>query len=57
MNANYSADHPDMGGVYEPKLMEKFIGLGMRLILSGGDMSFLMAGARSRADFLQGLKI
>ena len=49
--------HPGMGGVYEPKLMEKFIGLGMRFILSGGDMSFLMAGARSRAEFLHGLKI
>src|SRR5688572_8974837 len=42
--------HPGMGGVYEPKLLEKYIGYGMRLILSGGDMSFLMAGARERAN-------
>lgn len=49
--------HPGMGGVYEPKLMEKYIGMGMRFILSGGDMSFLMAGARGRADFLHGLKL
>lgn len=49
--------YPGMGGVYEPKLMEKYIGLGMRFILSGGDLSFLMAGARERASFLHGLKI
>jgi 4-hydroxy-2-oxoheptanedioate aldolase len=48
--------HPGMGGVYDPKLMEKYIGYGMRLILSGGDISFLMAGARQRAEFLKGLK-
>ena len=48
--------HPGMGGVYEPKLMEKYIGFGMRFILSGGDMSFLMAGARERASFLRGVK-
>jgi 2-keto-3-deoxy-L-rhamnonate aldolase RhmA len=49
--------HPGMGGVYDPKLMAKYIGFGMRFILSGGDMSFLMAGARERANFLQGLKL
>lgn len=47
---------PGMGGVYEPKIMEKYIGYGMRFILSGGDMSFLMAGARERANFLRALK-
>lgn len=49
--------HPGMGGVYDPKLMENYIGMGMRFILSGGDMSFLMAGARERAAFLHGLKL
>jgi 2-keto-3-deoxy-L-rhamnonate aldolase RhmA len=49
--------HPGMGGVYEPALMEKYIGYGMRFILSGGDLSFLMAGARERANFLRGLRI
>jgi len=49
--------HPGMGGVYDPKLMERYIGMGMRFILSGGDLSFLMAGARQRADFLHGLKV
>jgi len=49
--------HPGMGGVYEPKLMEKYIGYGMRFILSGGDLGFLMAGARERANLLHGLKL
>jgi len=49
--------HPGMGGVYEPKLLEKYIGMGMRFILAGGDMGFLMAGARERANFLHGLKL
>ena len=48
---------PGMGGVYEPKLMEKYIGYGMRMILSGSDLSFMMAGARARTEFLRGVKI
>jgi 2-keto-3-deoxy-L-rhamnonate aldolase RhmA len=48
--------YPGMGGVYEPKLMEKFIGMGARFVLSGSDMSFLMAGGRERTAFLRGLK-
>lgn len=48
---------PGMGGVYEPKLMEKYIGFGMRMILSGSDLSFMMAGAKARTEFLRGVKI
>jgi 2-keto-3-deoxy-L-rhamnonate aldolase RhmA len=48
---------PGMGGVYDQKLMEKYIGMGMRFILSGADLSFLMAGARSRSDFLHAIKL
>lgn len=48
--------YPGMGGVYEPALMRKYIGMGMRFILSGSDLSFLMAGARERASFLRSLK-
>jgi len=49
--------HPGMGGVYEPKLMEKYIKLGMRFILSGSDFSFIMAGGRERTSFLHGIKL
>ena len=49
--------YPGMGGVYEPKLMEKYVGMGMRFILSGNDLSFLMAGARARAEILRAVTI
>ena len=48
---------PGMGGVYEPKLMDKYIGSGMRFILSGSDLSFIMAGARERSRVLRAVKI
>lgn len=49
--------HPGMGGVYDPPLMAKYIAMGMRMILSGGDLSFLMAGAKARAGFLRGVEL
>lgn len=47
---------PGMGGVYDPKLMDKYIGIGMRFILSGSDLSFIMAGARERSNMLRSVK-
>lgn len=49
--------HPGMGGVYDTKLMDKYISMGMRFILSGGDLSFLMAGAKARTEFLRNIKL
>jgi 2-keto-3-deoxy-L-rhamnonate aldolase RhmA len=49
--------HPGMGGVYDPPLMARYIAMGMRMILSGGDLSFLMAGAKARAAFLREVKL
>ena len=46
-----------MGGVYDNALMERYIGLGARFILSGSDLSFLMAGAKARSAFLQSLAV
>ena len=43
---------PGMGGVYEPKLMEKYIKYGIKFILSGSDTSFLIAGGGERTKFL-----
>lgn len=48
---------PGMGGVYVPPVMEKYIGMGVRMILSGSDFSFLMEAARARVGFLRGLKV
>jgi 2-keto-3-deoxy-L-rhamnonate aldolase RhmA len=49
--------HPGMGGVYETKLMEKYIKFGMRFILSGSDTSFLIAGGTERAKFLHNVAL
>jgi 2-keto-3-deoxy-L-rhamnonate aldolase RhmA len=48
---------PGMGGVYSHDLMEKYIGMGMRLILGGADLALMMAAAKARAEFLNGLKV
>ncbi len=48
---------PGMGGVYEPPVMERYIQLGMRFILSGSDLSFMMAAARERANVLRAIKL
>ncbi len=34
--------------------MRKYIGMGMRLVLSGSDGAFLMAGASYRAALVRG---
>ena len=49
--------YPGMGGVYEPKVMEKYIQMGMRMILSGSDLSFMMAGAKARTEFLRAVRL
>ena len=43
---------PGMGGVVDHALMEKYIQMGMRFILSGSDITFLMTGAKQRSQFL-----
>ena len=47
--------HPGMGGVYNPPLMKKYIDMGVRLILSGSDFSFMMAGAQNQASAVRAL--
>ena len=44
---------PGMGGVYDPPLMDKYVKMGMRLILSGSDLALMMAAARERTTFLR----
>ena len=44
---------PGMGGVYDPPLMQRYIGMGMRFILSGFDFSFMLAGASARVKVLR----
>ncbi len=40
---------PGMGGVDADELMQKYIGMGMRLVLTGSDGGFMMAGSARRA--------
>jgi 2-keto-3-deoxy-L-rhamnonate aldolase RhmA len=44
---------PGMGGVYAEDLMRRYIAMGMRMILAGGDTGMMMQGATQRAVFLR----
>ncbi len=44
---------PGMGGVYTEDLMCKYIAMGMRFILSGSDLSFMMSSAKERSENLR----
>ena len=44
---------PGMGGVDTEELMQKYIGMGMRLVLAGNDGGFLMAAASQRATLVR----
>ena len=44
---------PGMGGVYNEELMSEYIKMGMRFILSGSDLSFMMKSASQRSNKLR----
>ena len=46
---------PGMGGIYDEQLMQRYIDMGARFVLAGGDLGFLMGGAARRAAFLRGV--
>jgi 4-hydroxy-2-oxoheptanedioate aldolase len=41
--------HPGMAGIYVEDVMSRYIGMGARFVLGGGDAAFVMAGAVQRA--------
>ncbi len=47
--------YPGLGGVYEPKLMQRYIAMGFRLVLAGSDLSFMLAAARERATAVRAM--
>ena len=47
---------PGMGGLYTPELLERHIGMGAQLILSGSDFSFLMQAGTARASLVRGFE-
>jgi 2-keto-3-deoxy-L-rhamnonate aldolase RhmA len=46
-----------MGGVYDEELSTRYISMGARFLLGGADLSFMMAAAKSRAQFLQSIAL
>ncbi|MEL6299873.1 MAG: aldolase/citrate lyase family protein [Pseudomonadota bacterium] len=48
-----SGKTPGIGGVYAPELARKYIDMGMRFILSGNDLAFMMNGATAQANALR----
>ena len=44
---------PGMGGCYVDDLLRRYIGMGMRMILGGNDLPFLMSAAADRAKLLR----
>jgi 2-keto-3-deoxy-L-rhamnonate aldolase RhmA len=47
---------PGMGGMYTPELLERHVGMGVQLILSGSDFSLLMQAATARAGLIRGFE-
>jgi len=45
-----------MGGIYDDKLMPRYIERGVRFVLAGADLSFMLAAAAHRTAFLRELK-
>jgi 2-keto-3-deoxy-L-rhamnonate aldolase RhmA len=45
--------HAGMGGIYDHGRMAEFIHAGVRLILGGSDVSFLITAAKARTKFLR----
>ena len=45
---------PGMGGMYTPELLERHIGMGVQLVLSGSDFSLLMQAGTARAALVRG---
>ena len=47
---------PGMGGMYTPELLERHIGMGVQLVLSGSDFSLLMQAGAARAQLVRGFQ-
>ena len=47
--------YPGMGGVYDHDLMKTFVRKGVRFLLGGSDVSFVLGAGRARAGFLKSL--
>jgi 4-hydroxy-2-oxoheptanedioate aldolase len=48
--------HPGMAGVREDALMQRYIGMGSRLILAAVDLALMMEAGKTRTKFLRGVE-
>jgi 2-keto-3-deoxy-L-rhamnonate aldolase RhmA len=46
-----------LGGVYDPALMQRYLAMGFRLVLTGSDLSLMMAAARERAAAVRAMPL
>ncbi len=46
---------PALGGIYGKELLERYLGLGFRMMLAGNDLSLLHGAAQAQAKFVRGL--
>lgn len=54
--AHKHGKYPGMGGVYDQELTTRYVKMGVQFMLGGSDLSFIMAGAKARADFIKSIK-
>lgn len=47
--------HPGMGGVHELSLMERYVKMGMRFVLGGNDLRFMMAAGQERSKAMRAM--
>jgi 2-keto-3-deoxy-L-rhamnonate aldolase RhmA len=45
--------HAGIGGIYEEGLLRRYIGMGVRLVLAGGDLGFMQSAAAERAKAMR----
>ncbi len=48
---------PGMGGIYDHTIMEKYIRMGVRFMLGGGDVALMTAAGKARTAFLHSLPL
>jgi len=44
------------GGVYDPALVARYVGMGVRFLLAAGDVGLMMAAGRQRVATLREIK-
>jgi 2-keto-3-deoxy-L-rhamnonate aldolase RhmA len=49
--------HAGLGGVYDPALTRRYLAMGFRFVLTGSDLSLMMAAARERAATVRAMPL